>query len=214
MGLFDGLIAKVEGAVTSAESRAAGLVTSAEQMVGMATPAILKPALAPALSAINGVVANYASDTTSWAHEITRWDNILSSLDGSMNAKDGASDLSAQYRAWKAGPCATALSQIAALQNGHTDYNSAQSAYQAAVSQATALQKAIQDRWAQASAGPTVADYVKAPYTAVVDAAQKAETALAPALNSSAMLLQYGPWILGGLAVMYLSSFLPKARRD
>ncbi len=35
MGLFDGLIAKVEGAVTSAEQRAAGLVTEAESAVGV-----------------------------------------------------------------------------------------------------------------------------------------------------------------------------------
>lgn len=295
MGLFDGLLARVENAVTSAEQRAAGLVTSAETAVGVpsswlsklspappaATPfttpfvgplqpgrkrpadfvVLPKPQAVPvsnstfnmvadAMANIPGIGAaerflglsssepaapDYSADAQAWAHDLTRWANVLKSLDSSMSAKDGATDLSSQYRFWESGPYNAALTQVAALQNGHTPYAKAQAAYTDAVAQAKELQKAIQDRWAQFSTqdSPSALRYLTAPVTAPFEyayaggraairgteaAAARASAAIervaAPAVASSEALLKYGPWILGGFALLYVSSFLPRARRD
>jgi hypothetical protein len=311
MGLFDGLIAKVEGAVTSAESRAAGLVTEAASAVGVPptwlaaltptppaptpstpyttpwvgpllpgqsrpspmiiVPQIATPAASPAPSStfnmvedmmakIPGVSAvesyfgltpstpapgappDYSADVQAWGQDLTRWSNILKSLDGSMNAHDGASDLSAAVRAWLSGPCADALTQVAALQNGHTPYAKAQAVYTDAIAQAKALQAAIQSRWSDFSAqgSPGIARYALAPVTApfeyayaggaavvrgtqaVVSGAEavaaRAGSAIGKAAggaaDSTATLLKYAPWALAGLAALYVLPLLPRARRD
>jgi hypothetical protein len=291
MGLFDGLIAKVENEVTSVESRAAGLVTSAASAVGVppsflsfltptppgATPsagmtttpfvgpllpgqarpaprpmAVYTPPAAdpapfnmvadmlshftPSVSGVESTLAkipgvgslesflglsptlttgpDHPDDSQAWAKDLTNWSNILKSLDASMNQKNGASDLSAAYRSWVSGPYNDALSQIAAWQNGHSPYATAQAVYQNAVAQAKTLQAAIQDRWSQTrAAGPTVADYAHAAVDTGTEAASRAVTATekfgtnaAAALDTTSSLLKYAPWILGGFAALYVYS--------
>lgn len=236
MGLFDGLIAKVENEVTSIESRAAGLFTAGADVVAPYVPPAATPAvksafnmvedMAQKLPGVAGVESFFGlapipqfGESQGWATELTRWANILKSADSSMNARDGASDLTSAVRAWTSGPYNSALAQIAAFQNGHAPYATAQAAYKNAADSASSLQKQIEGRFAQVSAQgtPTASDYFKAPfqatYQAATDAAGAIAKAAAPALGSASALLQYAPWILGGLAVLYVSSFLPKARR-
>lgn len=277
MGFFDGLIAKVEGEVTSLESRAAGLFTSKAPTApastqyewqgplqpGKTAPPIRKasptsaPKSAPASTfdyavnlALNPIPTvakglfdfdflspsailtsapkDYAVESAEWAKDLKGWDLTLSSADKFMNAKDGASDLSAAISTWRNGVYQDAQTKLSALVTGtNAAYSEARAAHDSAVSQATDLQAKIQDRWSKfASSGvPTVADYVGAPITAVTETAKKAytgaqraadavERAVAPTLNSANLLLQYGPWIAGGLGLLYVFSFLPKPSRE
>lgn len=281
MSLFDGLLAKVEGAVSSAESRAAGLVTSAEEYVGIlprkpaASPVLYdfvgpiqpgktRPAPKPLPTApagppqttfnmvedaatrallapgdIFGITSwltpktttpapiDYSADVGAWGSELSKWNRILQSLDKSMNQRDGRADLSSRFSAWQSGPYQAAVNLLSSLAAGSDVRAQAQVAYEAAVGQAQNLQTAFQSAWGDfaASGVPSVSDYFKAPVTAVTEtgksfqtAAYKAvsavEKAAAPSLASAGALLQYGPWILGGLAVLYASSFLPRPRRD
>lgn len=323
MGLFDGLLATAENAVSSVESRAAGLVTDAEQAVGYTPGPAPKTPTAPAaasptsfnplawaesfisppapatpsapytvpfvgplqpgqarpagftvtpappaappfnmvqdmlshvpgatsventLASIPGMAtlgaflgltpstpapaagsSDHTADITAWGADLQRWQLILSSMDKSMSQKANRADLSSQYAAWLAGPYQTAENGLHALAMGSGDYNATKAAYTTAAAQAQALQAAIQSGWAAFAAQgvPTVADYVKAPVTAVTEtgtravaAAAKAGNAVAnfaaPGLSSVSNLLTYAPYVLGGLALLYVSSFLPRAGR-
>ncbi len=187
MSLFDGLLSKASAALTGVEST-----------IGIPPP---------------------AADSQAWVTDLTRWHNILKSLDASMNAHDGASDLSGAIRVWESGPHALALAAIAALQTGVLPYSKAQALYVVARDGAQALQSSMQTRWAQFAARgvPTAADFVKAPYTAATEAASRAGTAAAaalePALGGLSNFGKYAPWALGGFALLYLSSFLPRSGR-
>jgi hypothetical protein len=281
MGLFDGLIAKMSGAITSVESRAAGLfhlptaapVARAEvpfDFMGPPAPgrkrastrplaipvspstfnkveeamrvgvksgvgSMLDPfglfnladTLGPQISKPAAAKPDYSSDISTWGADLSRWDRILSSLDKTMNQRDGRADISARVGSWHGGPFQGAVNLLSALQSGSGDRASVEKAYTNAIAEAKDLEAATKSGWAdfQASGVPTVGDYVKAPFTAVSEtgvrvqaaaykAAKAVEEAAAPALASTGMLLQYGPWILGGLAVLYASTFLPRARRD
>ncbi len=213
MGLFDGLVATVEGAVGSVEAKAANLAASARAELGYA------PAPAP----------DYSADISAMGHDLKKWDLVLSSLDKSMNAKDGADDLSAQVRAWFNSDFHDAVAALVSLKNGTGSPDAARSAHDSAVSNAQNLQAAIQARWSQfASQGvPTVSDYVRAPVTALTEtgtrayasasrAASQAEAAVEKVAGSSARglssFMTYAPWALGGVAVLYVLSILPRGR--
>lgn len=286
--IFDGLISKVEGAVTSAEARLAGLDNSASSKVASLTtpwigplqPGIARPAprslvslltaspagpkaasLIPGFNMVEDMLGGASKDVTSgldslsnffgfptaskpaqvapadaagWAQDLSRWSNILDSLDRSMNAKDGAADLSAAVRSWKMGAYQDAQTKLSALVTGSGDTKSTLAAHDYAVSQATGLQKAIQDRWNQAaqSGTPSVADYVTAPFSAasqavsttyetgasavnaVGRAVKSAGAALPAALDSTQNILKYGAIAAAALAGIYLLSFAPRPRNN
>lgn len=204
MSLFSGLLTSAESGFTAAEAGVYGAL-------GM-TPA------AP--------VSDNTAALADLASSLTRWLNILKSLDRSMNQRDGAQDLSAQVAAWKSGPLRQAENALLVTPSTG-DTGTAQAAHDSAVAAAQALQRAITSRWQSfaASGTPSVSDYALAPVAAVASvgtdaqaaiykAASAVESAAAPALASTKSLLKYAPYILAGLAALYVTSFLPRSKNS
>lgn len=278
MGIFDGLLAKMEGAVTSAEQRVAGLVHTAdvaeskvtpwigplqpgvsrpaavsltlastsapaspsyfnivEGMLGLNPPATAASTAAPSLfSSLTSALGFGGStpapaapaDVTGWVQDLGRWANILDSLDKNMNMRDGAGDLSQAVSSWKNSVFQPLQNKLSAALTSGGDASGLSAAHDDAVSRAKDLQRAIQDRWAQFSAQgvPTVADYVKAPYTAASEtgaaaltsarkAAKSIESAAAGALPDVKSIAQYALWAVGGVLILYGMSMMPKGER-